>query len=81
MLLIYVVFFLWTNSAHLATYIKAKGNNKKTNESFQAFEGSTLDAWDDDDEDNPFQVEGGGSPPKTPTETTGEFWYRETVFY
>uniref|UniRef100_A0A7M6DPU5 Rab-GAP TBC domain-containing protein n=1 Tax=Clytia hemisphaerica TaxID=252671 RepID=A0A7M6DPU5_9CNID len=58
--------------AHLATYIKGKGAaNKKNNSSFQEFEGSTLDAWDEDEND-PLQVTPAlASPPKTPTDTAG----------
>ena len=44
------VYFLL--SAHLSTYIKGTRINKlKSGTSFQEFEGSTLDAWDEDDDD------------------------------
>lgn len=62
--------------AHLATYIKSARSNKKNNASFQEFEGSTLDAWDDDDND-PFVVS--KSPPKSPVETVSSALVRQRI--
>ena len=60
--------------AHLATYIKGTRPAKiKSGTSFQDFEGSTLDAWDDDDAEDSlkFPANGGcapsSSPPKCPS--------------
>ena len=47
--------FSYLLSAHLATYIKGV-RVQKNKSTFQDFEGSTLDAWDEDDND-PLQVD------------------------
>ena len=49
------IFFRNLLSAHLATYIKGV-RVQKNKSTFQDFEGSTLDAWDEDDND-PLQVD------------------------
>ena len=51
----YILYFRILLSAHLATYIKGV-RVQKNKSTFQDFEGSTLDAWDEDDND-PLQVD------------------------
>ena len=51
----FYIFFRNLLSAHLATYIKGV-RVQKNKSTFQDFEGSTLDAWDEDDND-PLQVD------------------------
>ncbi|XP_057297209.1 TBC1 domain family member 22B-like isoform X2 [Hydractinia symbiolongicarpus] len=65
-------------SAHLATYIKGSRNNRqKSGTSFQEFEGSTLDAWDED-EDEPLKVlEAVSSSP--PNDTTSGLEVRQKI--
>ena len=47
-----VLILLYIFSAHLATYIKGSRMKYKNGKSFQEFEGSTLDAWDEGDDDS-----------------------------
>ena len=52
-------------SAHLATYIKGTRPKIKSGTSFQEFEGSTLDAWDEDT-DEPLKILTNTSPSSSP---------------
>jgi len=68
--------------AHLATYIKGTRPKIKSGTSFQEFEGSTLDAWDEDT-DEPLKIQPevspSSSPPTDSSNTEGDITTRSEM--